>query len=96
MANKTPVESRVKILAEIWDLYRDEPIYEDFLNNGYDDFPIMLAYAYSKGFALTTDSGLREVSKGFENLLKSEGIKVSHDIGDRIEDVFAESAEANS
>lgn len=65
--NKTPLNAKCEILADLWLNYRDEVDFEEFIK--YNDLGLPLAYAISSGIVLITDKAVSFIEETFDLLL---------------------------
>jgi hypothetical protein len=63
----TPKETKVKILADLWMDYRQEPEFEDFIS--YNDLGLPLAYIISEDIVKMTNKAETFINETFDLLL---------------------------
>jgi hypothetical protein len=73
MSEKTSLENRMQILAELWLEYRNDQNFEDFIK--YNDLGLPLAYAIAEGIVETTPPAENYINETFELLLAGLGIE---------------------
>lgn len=69
----TPFSRRAEILSDLWENYRRDSEFEDFIE--YNDIGLPMSYAVSNGLAKLTDIGERFIDESFDLLLAGLGIE---------------------
>lgn len=69
----TPLEARIRILAELWVKHRDDENFADFFE--YADVALPLSYILREGIVEVSDAATRLIDETFELLLA--GLDVS-------------------
>lgn len=64
---ETPLETKAKILADLWINYGQDPDFEDFF--AYHDLGLPLAYAFDNGILIANEKTIGFIDETFEALL---------------------------
>jgi hypothetical protein len=73
MSEKTNLEVKMQILAELWIEYRKDEEFKEFI--AYNDLGLPLAYAISEGIVESTPPAEKFIEETFELLLAGLGIE---------------------
>jgi hypothetical protein len=83
----TPIDTRCKILADLWIYYKADEEFEDFLS--YNDLGLPLAYAISSEIVKKTPKAEMLINETFDLLVSGVGLE---DEGfDTLEDILGNS-----
>lgn len=87
MDGKTPLSSRLEILADLWLNYRDDEEFKDFIE--YNDLGLPLAYMLANNIVQPTSVAENFINESFNLLLAS--MDIEEDTGfDSLESLFGE------
>lgn len=89
--NNTPhYETKCEILSQVWETYRDDPAFEEYIN--FFDLSLPLAYLYVSEI-IKEQAGEQLIEQAYQSLLELLNIEDSADYNDLSDLVFRSSAE---
>lgn len=84
----TTIESKAQILSELWQDYREDNDFKDFIE--YNDLGLPLAYAFANEIAKETELAERYVNESYDLLAESLGVSGTEPF-DSLEDMLEQS-----